>query len=99
MTKNNFSVLWIILGIIMIINVAARAIMLISNFDIITLFDFILNLIICILLFSKNFFGVILLTFALFIGLVNFKNGYVVIFQIILLMISFPLWIQHFSRK
>lgn len=100
MAKNKPSILWNILGVITLLLSIVQAISLINNFDDTTiLFDFILIIVMCILLFSKNFIGVVILTFSSILGLLNFQNIYSTLYQIIILMLSFPLWIERFSKR
>jgi hypothetical protein len=61
--------------------------------------DMILNLIIAILVFKKNFIGIVLVDFAVILGLISGQKSLMTLVQIIILFLTVPLWINKFSSS
>ena len=96
--------LWQVLGFVLLLAVGVQGINMINSntFAGVNLFDLFLNLAISILLFMQSALGLFILTFALILGIgVSVSKGpdISLVFQILLLIASFPLWIQKFSSK
>jgi hypothetical protein len=93
---------WSLLFVFMLINLVAKAIILLTNFSGVLLLDTIINIFITYLLYIKSKVGVVLITFALIVGLFSsYNNSQLVtmVMQIILLLVTVPLWIEKFSNK
>ncbi|MBP9819403.1 hypothetical protein KBC79_01555 [Candidatus Woesebacteria bacterium] len=95
------SVLYPLLGIITVIVTISKFLSFWQNLNGTTLLDILINTVIAALFFSRSFVGVVVLTFALGVGvLASIDRGSPTsIVQIVLLLLLLPLWIEKFSTQ
>jgi len=97
--KNNF--LWSLLLIFIVITTFANIIILFTNFDGLMFLDVIINSFMVYLISIRSKLGVVLITFALIVGIFGSydKNAIMtLIIQIALIIVTIPLWIEKFSN-
>lgn len=101
MNKKVVDILWKALAMLVALSSFATMIDLINNFEIIKIIDLIINFLLITLLFSKSIIGLFLITFIAILGIIlsSMQRNIILIMQIIVLIMCFPLWVDKFSSK